>query len=63
MMTAESTLSKRPIVRTIVALLFLRSQNYISSFLVEPPIYKRKGLQFFFFFFGFYMIFSTLTVS
>ena len=66
MMTAESTLSKRPVIRIIVALLFLRSQNYSSSvygmsFLVEPPIYNRKGLKFVFF--CFYMIFNTLTVS
>ena len=67
MMTAESrpTLSKRPVIRIIVALLFLRSQNYTSSFygmsfLVEPPIYNKKGLKFFF---CFYMIFNTLTVS
>ena len=67
MMTAESrpTLSKRPVIRIVVALIFFRSQNYTSSFygmsfLVEPPIYNRKGLKFFF---CFYMIFSTLTVS
>ena len=54
MMTAESTLSKRPVMRIIVALFFLRSQNYSSSFygmsfLVEPPICNRKGLKFSFF--------------
>ena len=51
MMTAESTLSKRPVMRIIVALLFLRSKNYTSSFygmsfVVEPPIYNRKSLKF-----------------
>ena len=68
MITAKSTLSKRLVMRIIVALLFLRSQNYTSSFygmsfLVEPPIYNRKGLKFFFFFAFILMIFSILKVS
>ena len=52
-MTAESTLSKCPVMGVIAALLFLRSQNHTSSrygmsFFVESPIHNRKCLKFFF---------------